>query len=349
MTQMIPVVATPEFVSLGEIDDYISFIWTTRFYACGDFELCVNASSNYISMMQKDNLIFRSDDEHIGIIEKVVIQTNEDGQEMMIVSGRFLSSLLARRIIATQTIFENANLSDVIYTLLNQNVINPTIAARKIENFTYGSYTNTTQITTQYTGENLLETISNLCETNALGFKTILTDQNEYQFNLFEGVDHSYAQSANPYVVFSDKYDNLLTSDYEENYQEIATDVLMGGEVQAGVRQMQWVSKTSPTGIDRHEVFVDASNAISNNGIITQAQYLEQLKGLGEGYITTYTSAFNGQVDPNGFIFKKDVNIGDIVTIENSQWGLHVNSRLIEMIESVNESGEYTANPTFGV
>ena len=31
----------PHFKKLAVIDDYISFIWTSRFYAVGDFELCV--------------------------------------------------------------------------------------------------------------------------------------------------------------------------------------------------------------------------------------------------------------------------------------------------------------------
>ena len=47
--------------------------------------------------------------------------------------------------------------------------------------------------------------------------------------------------------------------------------------------------------------------------------------------------------------YREDVNVGDIVTIKNTKWGIHINSRLVEVIESVNESGAYSITPSFGI
>ena len=164
MAQMLPVVMDTSFNRLAVIDDYISFIWTTRYYTDGDFELCVPADETNVQLFAKDYYIQRDDDTNVGIVEDIKIQRNEDAQEILIVSGRFLTCILARRIIAEQTTV-SGTISSCINTLINQNVINPSIAARRIQNFTLGSYAVTTTMQAQYTGKNLLETISDICNT----------------------------------------------------------------------------------------------------------------------------------------------------------------------------------------
>ena len=211
--KIVPVVMNSSFQRLAAIDYYTSFIWSTRYYSCGDFELCVDVTKENINLFQKDYYIVREDDEHIGIIEDIVIQRNEDGQELLIVKGRFLSSILARRIIAVQTTV-SGTISECVNTLINQNIVNPSISARKISNFTIGSHSITETMNAQYTGKNLLEPISDIAETYGIGFKTTLNSSNKFVFQLFKGIDRTYDQSVNPWVIFSDKYDNLLTSEY---------------------------------------------------------------------------------------------------------------------------------------
>ena len=336
------------FEMLAIIDYYVSFIWTTRYYDCGDFELVVDVNSNSLDLFQKDYYICRDDDEHVGIIENIKIQKNEDGQELIIVSGRFLSCILGRRIISEQTQI-NSTVSDAIYLLLNNEIIDPLIAKRKISNFTYGDYTTAETIEVQYTGDNLLKTITAICSTYGIGFKTLLSDNNQFVFQLFDGVDRSYGQSVNPYVVFSDEYENLLSSEYEENYQDIATNVLVAGEGEGLDRRTLWVTETDPSGIDRHEVYKDHRDIRSNDGEISDVEYLNMLREAGLQNLTTITQAFTGTVYFNNIVYKEDVNIGDICTIENKKWGIYINSRLVEVIESINEAGEYSIIPSFGL
>ena len=217
MKEILPVIMNTSFERLAVIDDYISFIWTSRFNTCGDFELCVDASKNNTGLFVKDYYVVRDDDENVGIIEDIKIQQTEDNQEMMIISGRFLACLLDRRIIGQQTTV-TGTVSDCINTLINENIISPTIAARKINNFVLGAYAGGSSMQAQYTGKNLLDTISDLCETYDLGFKVTLNESNQFVFQLYQGVDHTYDQTELPYVIFSDKYDNLLSSIYEEKY-----------------------------------------------------------------------------------------------------------------------------------
>lgn len=345
---ILPIVMNSNFERLAVIDDYNSFIWTTRYYDCGDFELCVDVHSNSFDLFQMDYYILRDDDENVGIIENVKIQRNEEGHEIMIVSGRFLPSIIGRRIISKQTQI-SGNVSNGIYMLLQNEIINPTIAQRKISNFVCGNYINTQAIEQQFTGDNLLTAITDICRTYNIGFKVILNDSNQYVFQMFNGVDRSYGQNVNPYVVFSDAYDNLLSSEYEENYKNIATNVLVAGEGEGLDRKTLWVTKSNPSGINRHEVYKDHRNIRSNDGEISDAEYNQLLHEAGLEQLTTFTQAFTGTVYFDNIVYKQDVNIGDICTIENARWGMYINARLVEVIESVNEAGEYSIVPSFGL
>lgn len=346
--QMLPIILDDNFNRIAMIDDFISLIWTSRYYKAGDFELCADISR--ADVMKTGYYVTRAgDDSHIGIIESVDFQHKENLQETIIAKGRLLPAILARRVIASQTQV-SGTIDNTIQALIDDNAINPSVAARKINGLTFNSsVTSPPTMDAQYTGENLLNTIESLCETYSIGFDCTLTENNGFSFRLYEGVDRSYNQSANPYVVFSDKYDNLLTSEYMEDYNGYATDILVGGEGEGTARTMVWSAKQSQSGLNRYEKFLNAQNAVTNDNIITQATYEKQLEGLGLEQVTSYTTAFSGEVNFSGVKLGIDLNVGDIVTIENTNWGMYINSRLIEVIESVGEDGVYKAVPTFGV
>ncbi len=346
MIMMIPVIMNTSFERIAEIDDYISFIWTARFYSAGDFELCVSADKD-ISLFQKGFYVVRDDDENTGIIEDLKIHRNEDGNEMLVIKGRFLSAILERRIIAVQTTV-SGTISECVNQLITENVVNPSIPARKIDGFVIGQHAISTTMHAQYTGKNLLETITDICKTYGVGFKTVLNASNQFVFNLYTGVDHTYDQNVLPYVIFSDKYDNLLSSEYEENYQKIATAVLVAGEGQGTDRKTLWVTD-GKTGLNRFEMYKDQRNIQSDNGQISDAEYDDLLEEEGKECLTQYTAAFTGTVYFDNVKYKEDINVGDLCVIENSRWGIYMNSRLVEVIESVSETGEYKIVPTFGV
>ena len=244
MKQILPVIMNTNFERLAVVDDYISFIWTSRYYTSGDFELCVDVNEQNMALFMKDYYVVRDDDENVGIIENIVVDRNEDMKEMLIVTGRFLQSILGRRIIAVQTTV-NGKISACIERLINENVINPTRPARKISNFTIDNVEIATTMKAQYTGKNLLETISKICETYGIGFKVTLNSDHEFVFKLYEGIDRTYDQDENTWVIFSDKYDNLLSSEYEENYRDVVTALLVAGEGEGQDRKTAWVTDGS--------------------------------------------------------------------------------------------------------
>lgn len=343
--QMIPIILNKNFEKLAEPDDYISFIWTGRFYEVGDFELCLDI--RYSEYIVTGYYVMRLNDDHVGIIEKVQYKRTEEAQEMIIVSGRKLPAILARRVIASQTQISGL-VTAGIGLLIDENAINPAILARRIPNLTFTNNSqNTIEIDAQYTGDNLLDTASSLCKTYSVGFDAVLRD-GIIDFSLYDGVDRSYGQTENPYVIFSENYDNLLTCEFESDFKNYASDVLVGGEGEGISRTFVWSAKSSQSGIERYEKFLDASSAVSNDNIITQETYEKQLEELGIEEITEYSEAFTGEVDFTSANYGTDLWLGDIVTIENTRWGMRVNARLLQVIESVGEDGTYTIVPTFG-
>ena len=127
------------------------------------------------------------------------------------------------------------------------------------------------------------------------------------------------------------------------------TDVLIAGEGEGLARKTLWVTKTAPSGLNRYEFFQDARDASTNDGEISDEVYYNQLRGEALESITAFTTAFTGEVDFSNIVYKQDVNIGDICTIKNKRWGLSINTRLVEIIESIGENGAYTITPSFGI
>lgn len=346
---MVPIIANTGFQRLCILDDYISFIWTSRYYTSGDFEICTGLSDLALSVLRYGFFVFREDRDDVGIIEKLDIQKDADGKEMIIASGRFVTSILGRRIVAVQTQINNAYVDDAVYTLIDDNVINPDIPERAIPNFEIEeSFTTTKKITIQITGKNLMESIQHICEPVGIGYK-VTVENGDFVFKLYEGTDRSYGQSVNPYIVFSDQYDNLFSSEYQENYADIVTDVLVAGEGEGLDRKTIWASRAGLSGLERYEKYQDARNMSTNEGEIPDQEYYEQLEAVGLEAITSYVASFSGEVDFNSVRFGVDVFLGDICTVENKRWGIFLNCRLVEVIESVDEAGAYTITPTFGI
>lgn len=334
-----------DFNKIALVED-ASVIWTTRYYDVGDFEIYVGAIEEKIKLFQIGNYVMRTDDDQVGIVEDINITYDEEGTEYLTVTGRFAESLLERRIVWQQTQLAGTA-ENGLRNLVNTNIINPSISKRKIPIIALGSVKGyTDRLDAQYTGDNILEVNKNVAINTHTGFRFIFTGSS-FEYELYKGVDRSYNQTANTFVVFSDEYDNLLSSEYEHKTSTMKNVALVAGEGEGTARKTIIVGDQE--GINRYEIFVDARNLSTNNGEISLTEYNKALQEKGEESLVTITQAFTGEVDlTQNYIYKKDFFIGDIVSIENKKWGIFINSRIIEIIESEDESG-YKITPTFGI
>lgn len=332
---------------IGVMDYFKSAIWTPRYYNVGDFELYVGAAQPTLELLQMDYYVTREDDDMTCIIERPNIVTDSDGGKFLIVTGHSLQSLLARRIVWTQTNL-NGTVENCIRRLINENIINPADPARRIDNFILGpaqGYTEKMEM--QVTGNNLLDVVIDLCKTYGYGFKVTLDEQKHFVFQLYQGVNRSYSQSNNQWVIFSPDFDNLISVDYsadKANYKNVA---LVAGEGEGTDRKTVTVGAAS--GLERYEAYVDARDLSTNNGEITLDIYNNQLAERGtENLATTgIQESFSGEIEPTvNYMYKKDYFLGDIIQIEN-EFGISATPRITEIMECEDENG-YTLTPTFG-
>ena len=335
------------------VDTFESLIWTDRYDKCGDFEIYTYASLDNINLFVDDYYLWTRDSEHMMIIEEKKVESNVEEGSHLTVTGRSLESILDRRIIWTQTLL-SGNLQDGVKKLLDENVISPTYTNRQIPNFIF-EYSEDKAITsltlnTQYTGDNLYDAICLICAANNIGFKVTLNDQKQMVFKLYSGSDRSYDQVANPYVVFSPNFENIINSNYFESKKALKNVTLVAGEGEGTARITTTVGEAS--GVARRELYTDARDISSSDGdtSISSDAYLELLKERGTENLSEciFAKAFEGQMETTQmFVYGEDFFMGDIVQIHN-EYGMEAKSRVVEIVKS-QSNDQYTTYPTFSV
>lgn len=338
--------------AISVVDTYESFIWTDRYRQPGDFELYMSMMLSVLQYIRQDYYIWNRDSEHVMIIEKIRIDSDVEDGNHITVTGRSLESILDRRIVWGQQVIRG-NLQNGVKTLLNSCIISPSDANRKISNFIFKESTDpavtSLTIDAQYTGDNLLTSIEKICAEHDIGFKVTLNDNKQFVFELYAGVNRSYDQTSNPYVVFSPKFENIINSNYIESKSALKTVTLIGGEGEGSARKYTTVGGGS--GLNRREIFTDARDISSDagNGVtLTDAEYTAQLQQRGREKLSENTdvTSFEGQVETTiMFKYGEDFFNGDIVQITN-EYGHETKARILEIVMSENEEGT-SVYPTF--
>ena len=353
---MYVVIANEKFERLGLIEN-IELIWATRYYKTGDFELHMACNPTNTDLITNGLYVIRDDDEdNVGVIEDYEFISNLEDGDRIKVTGRFAEGyILNSRVVAQQTIL-NGNVQIQCRNLVTANMINASDPNRNISFVKLGNLDNsiTDDLEIQITGKNLLEKIEEISEAKGLGFRMPLRNNNFY-YEMYKGVDKSYAQNENPWVIFSDDYDNLKEADYIYTTSELKNFAYVAGEGEGLNRKIvsSYNTQTVPKGLNRFEVWVDQRNMSTNDGEITEEEITSQMKEEGLENLTTITTGFDGNVTLGGYKYGKkenggDVFLGDIVTIRKNIWNnIYINARIIEAIESYDINGK-TIVLTFG-
>lgn len=344
-------ILNPDREVVDTIDDYESLIWTPRYFEPGDFEIYMKANPRSVSLLQLDNYVTRPDSDMVGIIESVKIESDPENGDHIIASGRDLKSLLDRRVVWSMTNIEDT-VENGVRRLLTENFISPTLAVRKMENFVLGGSQGFTEVmSAQYTGENILEIVVNLCKQNGIGFRVILNEEKNFEFQMYAGTDRSYNQTENPFIVFSPEFENIVSSDYFHNKSTLKNACIVGGEGEGRSRRFKDVGTAS--GLNRRELFVDARDIsseleeVDSNGehkTMSVAEYNGLLIQRGKENLAECpeTITFEGEVESiRQYVFNRDYFLGDMVTVKNS-CGVSRHTRVIEVIQSHDESGHLT-------
>lgn len=340
------IICNTSFERIGMIET-ASVLWHSCYYEVGDFEIYIEALPENIELLQEKYYVVRDDDCYVGIIEDILTSGDVENGDFLTVTGKFCESILSRRIVYYQTQL-NGTVENGLYTIIKDNVTNPDDKDRKIDVIELGAMKGFSErLDNQYTGDEIVEVVKGACLANSIGFKMPLIN-NKFRFELYKGVDHSYNQTKNSYVVFSDEFDNLVSSEYTLSTSKTKNFAVVAGEGEGTARRTRAVGNTK--GLDRKELFVDARDLSSNDGEITDDEYNKSLDERGGEKLAEVKPIvkFEGEVLLDGnYVYKQDFNLGDVVTVENKKYGVFINTRIIEILESEDENG-YVITPTFG-
>ena len=364
------------------IDTYSSIIWTPRYNTLGDCELVISASCENFKKIKECKYIIRDDDEMACEIKKVELKTDEENGDQLIITGTDVKDILNQRIVMNQTNF-NGLVEDYIRTLINDAIINPKDSNRKIANFILDDKVGFTekireQVTYDYVGDK----IQKLCKQYNWGYKVIIKNKN-FIFSLYKGKDRSnYVKFSQDFDNIATT-DYLKDDSNIKNFTVIAGEgegaerskVTVGESIGIDRKELYIDARDISSSIDYTELLSSYPNGNEKtiggvlyyqvNGksiaIITKNEkgevsevklcndvYMESLKSTGYERMAQYKSniSFEGEIIVGvNYVYKKDYNLGDIISIEN-KYGIFMKTRIVEVIENQDDKG-YTIEPTF--
>lgn len=238
----------------------------------------------------------------------------------------------------------------IMKTMFYDNFVTPTNANRFIDLFTWRTSMDGDPVFNLFELENIFEistlydVIKYCCLAHGLGFKVEIVGLTadppniRFRFTLVVPVDRSYGQTENPWVVFAESFDNVVSSEYivsAKDYLNIAC--VVWGENEATERT--FVHKgVEPSGIERREGIVR-----TNTLEVTDTDVIQQ-KGKDLIDENKPQSIFDGSVivdvAGSGHRVNADFYLGDIVQCVFG--GVHRAARIIELVKTMDQDGQRT-------
>ncbi|MEF2247753.1 Gp37-like protein [Paenibacillus sp. IITD108] len=317
-----------DFNLLGEIDNYESLQFIRRHFRAGEFELHIAVGKRYVDELIKDRVIFLGNQtQKAGYIISRDIKLNEDGSETVVVKGPTLGGILDRRLTITDSYDRVRGAAETVMKYyVNRHIVDGVYPERKMPFFICApDQARGIEIPWQTRYEPLdqvIEKIANRCE---LGWHVSLNfDTKRWVFDVQTGRDLTVDQSINPPVIFSRGFDNVSSQQFIDSDASYRNVGYAGGPGEEEDQTVLVIGTAS--GFDRREVYLDASEAAD----AAEIAELGDVKLAGYRQIKT----FDGKViDTGSFIYEQDWDLGDIVTLQNLDWGLQSNTRIIEVRE----------------
>ncbi len=333
------------FQICGLVDDFSSLVWNRRYYECGSFSLQVNI--NYLKQFKNARYLYCKDFLEVGTIETFNYKDTTSGVQLVI-TGRFLESMLSQRVIDKTQNFRNMTTEDIIRSLVNTFAINET--NRVIAKLKLGERKGVGKLRTiQITGDNLLNKIYELCKEDELSIHLKYDfEKNQIVFEMWQGLDRTDQQDKNAWAIFSRNFENILQDEYSIDTTKYCNFAYVAGEEKAENRVIVEVNRIRQDE-ERRELYVDARD-LQKDDKITEAEYRQMLieRGIQKLNENNKIETANFSIDPlANLVYKQDFDLGDKVIYKNEQLDFDIENRIIGISEAY-ENGNRTLDVTFG-
>lgn len=330
----------PKLSLLGVIDDFTSFNFTRSYSGIGEWQLVLDGSSLNAQRVKGMDFISIGEDK-AGLVQHYE-DTIEDGEHTLTFSGVELKGLASRRIVIPPTgeayeTFTKSSPEYVIANLLTNQLLNPTVANRKIAGTLLEYAQSTTKIRYDGRYQNLEEEIETLATAYNVGWCAYISD-NVIKWKIWNGIDRTAAQTTNNRMILSYDYGTMSNSSLTIEDQ-VPTYMVIAGQGEGVDRAIAIIDKEK-SALTRIETFLDARD-IEDDSLLPQrgeqnlAEYGDEIN---------YTATLSNQAANQ---YRNDFDLGDIGTIKDDKIENDLDYR-ITAIEEVYEENQLSINMTFG-
>lgn len=347
----------------GIVDVFKSLIWHVEYYGAGDFEIYAPVSPVNLALLIEDNFVTRPNDENVGVIETVEYTFSATDGRMIVASGRFAKSILDRRLtVSVITVGDipipyemTGNVELAVRNLIWYNIMGCTWdTTRNVSILDLGTRKmfpqeivdengNSTSIQTFL--DNLLTWTDEFLKKYGLAANVTINSEQMLEYNVYQGKNRAVDNTdGNTPVIFSQDYENLISSSFKSDKKIYKNFAVIGGETSGSPRYYA-TTQTAESGLNRREIFIDGSNTSRtlSGSTITPQEYVKQLCAIAVQKLAGLANyqSFDGEINLNSltFVYKTNYDIGDIVTIQDSDTKVFSNVRILEITEVQDDNG----------
>jgi hypothetical protein len=297
------------------ITDYISAIWTKKFYDVGNFEMHLAVNNPHLSYLVEDSIIYNNGKYGVILYKQ---QTYNDVK----ILGCDLKGLMALRKVAGN---KNGN----VETVIKNYVADSTSGSRAFDLFSLKTNQNRgATINWAIDGLSMLDIeLKKICEANNIGYD-VTVESNLLKFDILQGTDRTNE------VTFSVDFKNIGDFDYSKDL----------------LNSVNTVYNDNNATITEHYISV-FSGLNRKEGIAKETGTSDEINTKTNAYLVEKSAKENLSCEANNkLVYGVDYFLGDTVTLVVNVFGeILTTEKQITEVQEVYEKNNIRTIPTFGI
>lgn len=326
-------------------DGFKSLMVQLNYYTYSTFQLNVGLTPENVRLFIPETILYME-----GLYFYVDSAKAEDSNnDEMVVTGRSLLGKSRDRIVYRKY-SRSARPEQIVWDHLSNELVSPSDSKRKIHYLSLVQVPDFGRKSIQYQNSygNVAEEIETLCTSYDFGIRETAVSLGEpnNKIEFYQGRDLTQI------VEFSEDFENLKKSGYQNNNFDESTTAIVFGEGDGGERKSV-VINPEVEGLKRKELYVDARDLQqeSDEKVLTDAEYEEALTDRGVTKLSERQRilTLTGEVQVGSKLFKlgTDYWLGDKVTIKSKRYNLKKEVVITTINKTYDKDGLFI-EPIFG-
>lgn len=331
------------YTSVAVVDVWESLQVDQNFYKWNEFQLNVSYTTANANTYKANNVVL------IDNIYYYITTVNVDSiKNGLIIKGKSLFGHISDRMINSENVnYYNQYPEDIMISMLNANMINPSDSRRKIQSLSYLEY-GAPRPTAKITMQQGLGQLEDVITKMMLSYKVGVTELRKFTTDgsIQQQVSFVNGDDVSASVEISTDFQNIVNPSYKDDIRSQKTYAYIAGEGDYPNRTKASIGDNYAD-VDRKELYVDARDLqrTTNNVAMNDNDYRAALVARGNSKLADYGRllTLNGDIDLNStlYILGADFNLGSRVTIKASEFGLSKTSQITTISYTFDAKGAH--------